>query len=127
MCLTGSALATSCSDGNEPAQGEVNDAPFSLAGLDGHRAKQAIYERLGERFGLYCAESWEAGLDNSGLNPNHPEASGLADGPEPTPEILEAIRVAGSDPTSLSTGMSLRLRRYSHHSMPTRDRVHCRR
>lgn len=95
-----SALVISCTGGKDQVQPELESAPFSLAGLDGHQAMEAVYERVGEPYGLDCEESWIAALDNSGFDSNHPEASGLADGSEPTPEILDAIREAGSDPDS---------------------------
>ena len=71
-----------------------------MVGLDGHEAIEAVYERVGERYGLYCMSDWEASLDVGGLDPNYPEASGLADGSEPTPEMLDAIVEAGSYPES---------------------------
>ena len=95
-----SVLLASCAVGKDQVKAEPDSAPFSLVGLDGHEATQAVYERVGERYGLDCEQSWEASLDVTGLDPNYPEASGLADGSEPTPEILDAIREAGSHPDS---------------------------
>ena len=93
-------LSVACGAADDQGQNSVDQAQFSLVGLDGHEATQAVYERVGERYGLDCEQSWEASLDVTGLDPNYPEASGLADGSEPTPEILDAIREAGSHPDS---------------------------
>ncbi len=93
-------LSAACGAADDRGQNSVDQAQFSLVGLDGHEATQAVYERVGERYGLDCEQSWEASLDVTGLDPNYPEASGLADGSEPTPEILDAIREAGSHPDS---------------------------
>ena len=95
-----STLLIGCAGGEDPVQAEPDSTPFSLIGLDGHEATEAVFERVGERYGLDCEQSWEASLDSTGLDPNYPEASGLAEGSAPTSEILEAIREAGSEPDS---------------------------
>ena len=95
-----STLLIGCAGGGDPVQAEPDSTPFSLVGLDGHEATEAVFERVGERYGLDCEQSWEAALDVTGLDPDYPEASGLAEGSAPTPEILEAIREAGSEPES---------------------------
>ena len=95
-----STLLIGCADGDDPGQAGPDAALFSLIGLDGHEATEAVYERVGVRFGLDCEQTWEASLDSTGLDPNYPEASGLTEGSAPAPEILEAIREAGSGPDS---------------------------
>ena len=95
-----STLLIGCADGDDPGQAGPDAAPFSLIGLDGHEATEAVFERVGERYGLDCEQSWEAAIDVTGLDPNYPEGSGLAEGSAPTSEILEAIREAGSEPES---------------------------
>ena len=93
-----STLLIGCAGGGDPVQAEPDSAPFSLVGLDGHEATEAVFERVGERYGLDCEQSWEAAIDVTGLDHNYPEASGLAEGSAPTSEILEPIRDAGSEP-----------------------------
>lgn len=93
-------IATSCSDEGDQVQGEPDGAAFSLEGLDGYAATEAVIRYFGERSNLDCVESWEASLDSTGLDPSLPEASGLPDGSDPTPEILAAIRQAGGEPDS---------------------------
>ena len=95
-----STLLIGCADGDDPGQAGPDAAPFSLVGLDGHEATEAVFERVGERYGLDCEQTWEVSPDSTGLDPNYPEASGLTEGSAPTSEILEAIREAGSEPES---------------------------
>ena len=91
-------LSVACGAADDRGQNSVDQAPFSLVGLNGYEAIDAVSERVGEQFNLHCQHDWEASLDVTGLDPSYPDASGLADGSDPTPGIREAIREAGSDP-----------------------------
>ena len=72
---------------------------LDLASMNGYEVANAlltIVEWPGEEL---CGEEWEAGLFiEDDWDQNYPEASGLADGSEPTPEILQAVRDSGEDP-----------------------------
>jgi hypothetical protein len=96
--VLGAVFAVSCGDEDSPRRGETDEPSLNLVGLDGHEAAEAVVRYFGERSNIDCIYDWEASLDATGLDSNYPEASGLPDGAEPTPEIREAIRQAGRDP-----------------------------
>ena len=52
-----STLLIGCADGDDPGQAGPDAAPFSLIGLDGHEATEAVYERVGVRYGLDCEQT----------------------------------------------------------------------
>ena len=70
--------------------------PLDLSKLDGHSALDEVALRVRLPGDELCQSDWEAALDTTGLDPNPPDYSGLAEGSDPTPEILLALE-SGSD------------------------------
>ncbi len=72
---------------------------LDLASMSGYELVAALHNIIQWSGGELCGEEWEAGLSvEDDWDPNYPEASGLPDGSDPTPEILSALREGGEDP-----------------------------
>ena len=71
--------------------------PLDLSNLDGHSAFHEVWLRVRQPGEFLCGESSQPGFDVDGLDENAPEYSGVAEGSDPTPEMLQALEYGGGD------------------------------